>query len=131
MMLISEITSCRFMSLRILSYIFFFFFSSRRRHTRSYGDWSSDVCSSDLNMFDRHEHVSLDLRVTLERLAHEERPDAEDRKSVVYGKSVDLGGRRSIKKKKKREQDEKQRQDIQREHKVCTQHRQPRVASHV
>src|SRR5207248_4991761 len=21
-----------------------FFFSSRRRHTRSYGDWSSDVC---------------------------------------------------------------------------------------
>src|SRR5437867_9282597 len=28
----------------------FFFFSSRRRHTRSYGDWSSDVCSSDLTM---------------------------------------------------------------------------------
>src|SRR5207248_4923126 len=28
--------------------IHFFFFSSRRRHTRSYGDWSSDVCSSDL-----------------------------------------------------------------------------------
>src|SRR6266516_772086 len=27
---------------------FLFFFSSRRRHTRSYGDWSSDVCSSDL-----------------------------------------------------------------------------------
>src|SRR6266516_2364002 len=25
-----------------------FFFSSRRRHTRSYGDWSSYVCSSDL-----------------------------------------------------------------------------------
>src|SRR5437762_7066046 len=25
-----------------------FFFSSRRRHTRSIGDWSSDVCSSDL-----------------------------------------------------------------------------------
>src|SRR5207248_7406904 len=25
-----------------------FFFSSRRRHRRSYGDWSSDVCSSDL-----------------------------------------------------------------------------------
>src|SRR5437867_12241894 len=24
------------------------FLSSRRRHTRSYGDWSSDVCSSDL-----------------------------------------------------------------------------------
>src|SRR2546426_5365243 len=29
--------------------LFFFFFSSRRRHTRLQGDWSSDVCSSDLN----------------------------------------------------------------------------------
>src|SRR5690348_17358853 len=28
---------------------FFFFFSSRRRHTRWTGDWSSDVCSSDLS----------------------------------------------------------------------------------
>src|SRR5438876_2918689 len=28
--------------------VFFFFFSSRRRHTRWTGDWSSDVCSSDL-----------------------------------------------------------------------------------
>src|SRR5437867_7870313 len=25
-----------------------FFVSGRIRHTRSYGDWSSDVCSSDL-----------------------------------------------------------------------------------
>src|SRR6266516_4958778 len=31
-------------------FFFFFFFSSRRRHTRSYGDWSSDVCSSDLGL---------------------------------------------------------------------------------
>src|SRR5256885_4350345 len=29
--------------------VIFFFFSSRRRHTRLQGDWSSDVCSSDLN----------------------------------------------------------------------------------
>src|ERR1022692_1983623 len=29
-------------------FVFFFFFSSRRRHTRLQGDWSSDVCSSDL-----------------------------------------------------------------------------------
>src|SRR5690349_24277937 len=27
-----------------------FFFSSRRRHTRSLRDWSSDVCSSDLEV---------------------------------------------------------------------------------
>src|SRR5437762_10152445 len=30
--------------------IFRFFFSSRRRHTRYIGDWSSDVCSSDLSV---------------------------------------------------------------------------------
>src|SRR5256885_11782938 len=29
-------------------WICYFFFSSRRRHTRLQGDWSSDVCSSDL-----------------------------------------------------------------------------------
>src|SRR5215213_4121740 len=29
--------------------MFFFFFSSRRRHTRLVSDWSSDVCSSDLD----------------------------------------------------------------------------------
>src|SRR5207302_7714500 len=29
---------------------FFFFFSSRRRHTRFSRDWSSDVCSSDLEL---------------------------------------------------------------------------------
>src|SRR5256885_7461812 len=29
-----------------------FFFSSRRRHTRLQGDWSSDVCSSDLGALD-------------------------------------------------------------------------------
>src|SRR5262245_14917651 len=27
-----------------------FFFSSRRRHTRCLSDWSSDVCSSDLDV---------------------------------------------------------------------------------
>src|SRR5438876_12181817 len=31
--------------------MFVFFFSSRRRHTRWTGDWSSDVCSSDLEAF--------------------------------------------------------------------------------
>src|SRR5215211_8857482 len=36
-------------------YFVFFFFSSRRRHTRSLCDWSSDVCSSDLD------HGGLDL----------------------------------------------------------------------
>src|SRR6266516_2413523 len=34
----------------IIYFYCYFFFSSRRRHTRSYGDWSSDVCSSDLEI---------------------------------------------------------------------------------
>src|SRR2546427_6875617 len=33
----------------MIFYSFFFFFSSRRRHTRFDCDWSSDVCSSDLD----------------------------------------------------------------------------------
>src|SRR5256885_10238039 len=40
----------------------FFFFSSRRRHTRLQGDWSSDVCSSDL--------VALASRHAIRRLGH-------------------------------------------------------------
>src|ERR1022692_4140912 len=37
---------------------FFFFFSSRRRHTKLQGDWSSDVCSSDLMI--RHTRLQGD-----------------------------------------------------------------------
>src|SRR5438094_6166155 len=40
----------RLVALWSAHYCLFFFFSSRRRHTRSYGDWSSDVCSSDLSL---------------------------------------------------------------------------------
>src|SRR5207248_6097545 len=43
----------------------FFFFSSRRRHTRSYGDWSSDVCSSDLLPQALLDDVSDELNVKL------------------------------------------------------------------
>src|SRR6266446_9325473 len=39
---------CVFLCIREVIF-FFFFFSSRRRHTRLQGDWSSDVCSSDLD----------------------------------------------------------------------------------
>src|SRR5438876_5683920 len=38
-------------SVYCLGFLFVFFFSSRRRHTRWTGDWSSDVCSSDLFTF--------------------------------------------------------------------------------
>src|SRR2546426_9066874 len=40
---------------------FFFFFSSRRRHTRLQGDWSSDVCSSDLTVAALRQAFASDL----------------------------------------------------------------------
>src|SRR2546422_8463036 len=36
--------------IHVMRDICFFFFSSRRRHTRCSRDWSSDVCSSDLEI---------------------------------------------------------------------------------
>src|SRR5699024_11941302 len=33
-----------------------FFLSSRRRHTRSKRDWSSDVCSSDLELLEQNKN---------------------------------------------------------------------------
>src|SRR5205814_6938456 len=36
-----------------------FFFSSRRRHTRCLSDWSSDVCSSDLDDAGGVQHAAL------------------------------------------------------------------------
>src|SRR5437016_9507580 len=41
-----------------------FFFSSRRRHTRLVSDWSSDVCSSDLD--------PLQAKLARDRLRSEE-----------------------------------------------------------
>src|SRR3546814_13948304 len=95
-------------------------------------DWSSDVCSSDLFLLERHEADELDcgrrearlvvvrhLRFADGGMAVEGalpapgcgkralRPAGGDRKSVVEGKSVsvrvDLGGRRIIKKKIKQQ----------------------------
>src|SRR5256885_14658041 len=43
----------------------FFFFSSRRRHTRLQGDWSSDVCSSDLKFADTTTNAGLAELLTL------------------------------------------------------------------
>src|SRR3712207_9565039 len=90
-------------------YLLCFFFSSRRRHTRYWRDWSSDVCSSDLNSpsslaASASSAVRCQARpsipaqpgaATRPRNAEDQR---EDRKSVVEGKGEDLGGRRVIKK---------------------------------
>src|SRR5699024_12111121 len=46
--------------------------SSRRRHTRSKRDWSSDVCSSDLDEMDRismkHHHKENELALMIHKI---------------------------------------------------------------
>src|SRR5437764_8875303 len=85
---------------------FFFFFSSRRRHTRYIGDWSSDVCSSDLSS-----RSVAQWRCAAGRAASPANCIRSEERRV--GKSVDLGGRRIIKKKKK-----KKKKDTKKEKKL-------------
>src|SRR5256885_4101485 len=79
------------------SSIIFFFFSSRRRHTRLQGDWSSDVCSSDLlvefgdrddrqRVFLTIDHLRLQRRICL-REVDRSGCGAEDRKSTRLNSS--------------------------------------------
>src|SRR6478735_11043225 len=92
----SGLSSLRKVFIPFLSLLYIFFFSSRRRHTRLQGDWSSDVCSSDLGS-----------RRPASATGRPGRPTPACRRSEErrVGKSVDLGGRRIIKKKKKNKQD--------------------------
>src|SRR2546429_4240832 len=53
--------------------IVFFFFSSRRRHTRCSRDWSSDVCSSDLEF----QHPRLCPRVSFDRAIRRKRQSSD------------------------------------------------------
>src|SRR5256885_16698030 len=88
-----------------------FFFSSRRRHTRLQGDWSSDVCSSDLSSgatyspnvapaaLEIFSSISVPPKSLVPACKQASEVRSEERR---VGKSVDLGGRRIIKKKKKR-----------------------------
>src|SRR5256885_3725468 len=48
------------------------FFSSRRRHTRLQGDWSSDVCSSDLGRLGRVVRVALEPGLVCAERARED-----------------------------------------------------------
>src|SRR5437879_11642679 len=61
---------------------FFFFFSSRRRHTRYIGDWSSDVCSSDLASSEKESAVNAPLE-PLEQQLSPDLPPAE-RLGILY-----------------------------------------------
>src|SRR5438876_9054110 len=59
-----------------------FFFSSRRRHTRWTGDWSSDVCSSDLL---RGKKAELEqLRTEADQATR--RGDLQKAAEITYGK---------------------------------------------
>src|SRR5690554_8024495 len=102
-----------------------FFFSSRRRHTRCGRDWSSDVCSSDLEelvgalneqkqllkkkgfdwLFNRLSYNIDEIlnRKALEREAAWESATKKEReigRASCRGKSVELDGRSSMKEKK-------------------------------
>src|SRR6478735_12846411 len=91
----------------------FFFFSSRRRHTRLQGDWSSDVCSSDLP----------GGRGPLRQSRMQGRSCGQTGRSEErrVGKSVDLGGRRIIKKKKeKKKERRKNRNRPRKQREGCT-----------
>src|SRR5207248_6734726 len=64
-----------------------FFFSSRRRHTSSYGDWSSDVCSSDLYAEQGQRNLAelFDREVSLALLGiqHPERPARRNKPLLI------------------------------------------------
>src|SRR5687768_18610531 len=73
--------------------IFFFFFSSRRRHTRCSRDWSSDVCSSDLNAMHVGQTIdSMRLADVIQAFrALATQPNVDPARITVAGK--DIAGR--------------------------------------
>src|SRR5256885_12902005 len=73
-----------------------FFFSSRRRHTRLQGDWSSDVCSSDL-LADEIRHVAIEVDGPRRRDDHEvDFLPLQDPVAVVREERVDWTGDQKI-----------------------------------
>src|SRR5438034_6484127 len=74
-------------------FFFFFFFSSRRRHTRSLCDWSSDVCSSDLEAGSRGAGMAQDAHER--RAEHDEQDTACDLPGDEGAAQARAGGRRS------------------------------------
>src|SRR5262249_27756749 len=76
----------------LLSRFTFFFFSSRRRHTRLVSDWSSDVCSSDLNTdTERQEELRRQRAAALGRTVDELRAEALTKSNARrFGKPEDI-----------------------------------------
>src|SRR2546426_6984390 len=84
------------------------FFSSRRRHTRLQGDWSSDVCSSDLVLEERlaalaeqleayreRERAMNDALVAAQQFREETRTAAQ-REAKVVVKEAEVEGKRVL-----------------------------------
>src|SRR5688500_19371749 len=62
-----------------------FFFSSRRRHTRLQGDWSSDVCSSDLSSPRRRSAAARSRRLSASRAPGSTRKSKPERWPIGSG----------------------------------------------
>src|SRR5437762_13171531 len=71
----------------------FFFFSSRRRHTRYIGDWSSDVCSSDLLQQTAGADILRRLVANADILVENYRPGVMDRLGLGYDRLAALNPR--------------------------------------
>src|SRR5690348_17825504 len=71
----------------IAKIVWLFFFSSRRRHTRWTGDWSSDVCSSDLDR-DRREALNGPRASSPLISAHSHAPVARKMRAVRMSMSA-------------------------------------------
>src|SRR5256885_11387486 len=66
------------------------FLSSRSRHTRLQGDWSSDVCSSDLDRWNR----SVAGGELQDRLKHQSQPFEKNGSQGPHSLSVSLAEQR-------------------------------------
>src|SRR5256885_8747005 len=75
-----------------------FFFSSRRRHTRLQGDWSSDVCSSDLTAAEVAERTGVPAGAAAETLAVLEREGLVERagEGAYRATQLDVGEVREL-----------------------------------
>src|SRR6267154_450771 len=72
-----------------------FFFSSRRRHTRWTGDWSSDVCSSDLGGEKEPRALPGHVQVDVAERVLADRSQAPDR-ALQGGADALLASRRTV-----------------------------------
>src|SRR5256885_13246249 len=70
-----------------------FFFSSRRRHTRLQGDWSSDVCSSDLASAPALMLALSTVVQVFENFAYHRQMASDDGLDVVLEFSASVGGK--------------------------------------